>query len=499
MVARYAFCFMTRSVSPAAGAIIMIGMRWTDRLIGLISTLILARLLVPEDFGIVAMASLVIELIDVLLDMGVNITLIQNRDATQEDYNAAWTLRLIQSTVAALVVLACAYPAAEYFQDARVAPVIQVLALSVLLAGCENIGIVNFQKKMEFGVEFHFFFVKRLAAFLLTIGTALWLRSYWALVLGTLSGRALGVGLSYWVHPMRPRLSFSRMGSILAFSTWNLVRGIGSYLNANLHRLVVGRRESSAVMGAYSLGSEIAALPSTELLAPLSRVLLPAFVKLKDDQTQLKRAFLLALGLQALAGIPVAVGLVLVAHELVLALLGEKWIAAIPFIQVIGAVNIVSAISASGSYMLLALSRAKITAFNAWVQVVLFAALAFLAIPEGGALAIAILRLAVAAVGLIMFVYLIKQEIHGLRIAEILGAVWRPLEAAAIMAAILLLAPPLGGLPVLVQLLFKVMLGAAVLGGSVFVLWHLSGRPQGAEQYLLDKILRRWRSGRSGK
>lgn len=87
------------------------------------------------------------------------------------------------------------------------------------------------------------------------------------------------------------------MKPMLSFSSWNLLRGIGNYLNENLHRLLVGRRENSSVMGAYSLGSEIAALPSTELLAPLSRVLFPVFVKLKDSPEKLKQAFLLALGI----------------------------------------------------------------------------------------------------------------------------------------------------------------------------------------------------------
>ena len=70
-----------------SGALIVVGMRWTDRLVGLLSTLILARLLVPADFGVVAMASIVVGLVDVLLDLGVNVALIHNRDATKEDFD----------------------------------------------------------------------------------------------------------------------------------------------------------------------------------------------------------------------------------------------------------------------------------------------------------------------------------------------------------------------------------------------------------------------------
>lgn len=479
---------MTRSVSASTGALIMIGMRWTDRLIGLISTMILARLLLPEDFGIIAMASIVVGLADVLLDMGVNITLIQNSNATQEDYNAAWTIRLIESTLGALLVFAVAQPAAEYFRDPRVADVTRALAFSLFLTGCENIGVVNFQKKMEFGLEFRFFFIKRMVGFVITISAALLLHSYWAMVIGALSARAIGSMLSYAAHPMRPRLSLARVKPMLSFSSWNLLRGIGSYVGENLHRFLVGRRENSEVMGAYSLGNDIAALPSTELLAPLSRVLFPLFVKLKHDLTKLKKAFLLALGIQALVGIPAGTGMALVSRELVLALLGDKWMAAIPFVQLMGAINILNAIGLSGGYLLLALGRSQATAICSWMMILLFVALAVLAIPQGGALAIAQLRFSVAVVGFFIFIYLVKRELPGLRVSEMLAEIWRPCLASALMAVCLIGLPSLSSMPVIAQLLLKVALGAVVFAVGILAQWRLAGCPAGAESYLLEKL-----------
>ena len=92
------------SNSVFSGAVLTVSMRWTDRLIGLVSTLILARLLVPEDFGIIAMASIVVGLTEVLFDLGVNVALIQNKSPTKGHYDTAWTLRLLQSGVAAILV-----------------------------------------------------------------------------------------------------------------------------------------------------------------------------------------------------------------------------------------------------------------------------------------------------------------------------------------------------------------------------------------------------------
>jgi O-antigen/teichoic acid export membrane protein len=341
---------------------------------------------------------------------------------------------------------------------------------------------------MEFGIESRFILIKRLSGAVITVGAAWLLQSYWALVIGSLSGRVIGVGLSYAMHPMRPRLSFIRMKSMLSFSTWNLLRGIAGFLNNNLHRFFVGGRGTTAEMGHYSLGSDIAAMPSTELLAPLSRVLFPLFVNLKHDLVQLKQAFLLALGVQTLIGVPAATGLIVVSNELVLALLGAKWIAAVPFIQIMGAVNIIIALGTSGGYVLLALGRAKVVAYSAWASVLLFVVLVTLAIPQGGAMAIATLRLVVAGFIMIMFLYLLNRELPALRMLEMLRSIWRPCIASALMALVLLVLPSLDAVPVIAQLLIKVSVGATVCTVCVLFLWRVAACPDGAEAYLLEKL-----------
>lgn len=387
-----------------------------------------------------------------------------------------------------MLIFLLASPAAEYFHDPRVGPVMAMLALSPLLAGLENIGIVSFQKQMEFGKEFRFFFIKRIAGFVVTVTAALILRDYWALVIGTLSGRLTGVLVSYTMHPMRPGMNVAGIRKILSFSTWNLLRGIAGALNDSLHRVIVGRRANSAVMGEYALANEIAALPSTELLAPLGRVLFPAFVNIKDDPARLREAFLLALGVQALVGIPAGAGIALVADELVLALLGEKWIAAVPFIQIMGAINIIAALNSSSCYVLLAMGKPRAITINGWLQVVLFIAGAYLLIPQQGAFGIAVLRLAVVVFGLGSFIYLVKQELPALDAWSLIETVWRPGAAAMLMGIVLFALPLPADIPVMIRLLSKIATGMLAFAFFIIALWVAIGRPQGAESYLLNKI-----------
>ncbi|MCB1722102.1 MAG: lipopolysaccharide biosynthesis protein [Chromatiaceae bacterium] len=479
---------MSEPTTVPRGVTLMVAMRWTDKLIGLLSTLILARLLVPDDFGVVAQASLVIGLLDVLTDLGVAASLIQNARATQHHFDTAWTIRLGQFLLAALAAVLIAPLAGDYFHDERVVPVIQLMCISLVLAGLENIGVITFQKEMRFGLDFRFMFLKRLAGFLVTVTLAFLWRSYWALVVGAISGRLVGVVISYSMHSMRPRLSLAEFQSVFGFSQWMLIRNIGNYLNNQYHRILVGGRSSTSVMGAYSLASEISAMPSTEVLSPLNRVLFPAFVKVKDQPDEFKRVFLLAQGVQALLAIPASVGLALVANEAVVVLLGEKWLSAVPFVEILALTYLVPAIATTPGYVLITLGRVRLNAAIAWTQFVLFFALAVLIFPAAQALQLAEIRLATALVTLLGTIAMLMRAVPELRAREVAASVARPLLGAASMAAVLQLSGSYLPTETLWSLFAKVLLGGAVYVASVLSLWLIVGRPESAEAYILKQI-----------
>jgi O-antigen/teichoic acid export membrane protein len=146
----------TRPTTAIRGAFLSVGMRWTDRLLGILSTVILARLLVPEDFGLVAMAMVAVGFFDVLLDLGVGAALIQHDHAGREEFSTAWTLRLAQCVVTALLLVLLAPLVVDFYDDPRVRDVLRVAAITVLIGGFENIGTVSFQRNMELGRDFRF-------------------------------------------------------------------------------------------------------------------------------------------------------------------------------------------------------------------------------------------------------------------------------------------------------------------------------------------------------
>lgn len=471
------------------GAFLAIAMRWTDRLIGLISTVVLARILVPADFGIIATASLVIALADVLLEMGVYMVLMQNKHPTVAHYDSAWTIRFIQTSIMTAAVLIAAPYAAAYFSNPELTPVIRILALTFVLEGLENIWIINLQKEQQYARDFRFMFTKRFVGFAVTMIGAIATHSYWAMVAGTLSGRLAGVILSYAMHPNRPRFSLAKFREIFSMSQWIWVRSIANYFRGRLHQIVVASREPSAVMGTYTLAGQIAAMPTTELLAPLNRVLFPVFVKVKEDLAELKRIYLLSQSVQALIGIPAGVGLALVAHEAVLLMLGEKWLAAVPFVEILAYLGCLTAITSSGYYVLTTLGRFKIVAAYASSQVAVFALCAYLIFPEAGAEGVARLRLALAAFGLITFTLLLRRELKDLKIREMLASVLRPAMGAGAMALALIQLERALDLPLPAMLALKILAGGTVYALTVTLVWYAGGRKAGAESWLLERFV----------
>jgi lipopolysaccharide exporter len=477
-----------------SGAIFTVAMRWSDRLIGLASMIILARLLTPADFGLVAMASVVVGLVDVFLDLGTNTALIHDDKAGRDDFNTAWTLRLMQTTLGGIVVFLGAPLAAEYYHNPEVADVLHVMAITVFVAGLENIGIVTFQKNLEFGNDFRFFFFRRLAGFLTTLLAAWLLRSYWAMVYGAIMGRLVGVLLSYRMHPFRPRFSLARFSHLWSFSQWVLVRNVGAYLDGNTDKLLVGRRTDAAIAGAYAVAQDVAVMPTTELLAPLGRVLFPAFVQKRGDPEGFARSLATSIGVQALVAIPACVGLAMVAGDVVHLVLGAKWAQSAPLIRIMAFTNLLIALTHAGGYALLATGKVRWLALVSWLQALSFLAAAIFGFPEAGAAETALLRLATVAGGTLITTLLLLVTIKRFGPRSYLSAVIRPLLASAAMAGLLSeLDPWLATAIPPLRLAAEVGAGVMAYATCTILLWLLSGRPEGAEAYLLKNLRRRTR------
>lgn len=473
-----------------------VGLRWADRIIGLVSTIILARILAPEDFGVIAMASLVVTLVDIIFNLGVHVPLIQKSDVTQSHYDTAWTLKIIQATLATTLIALSAPYAASYFAEERITLVIQLIGFHILLTGLENIGVVNFQKEMNFALDFKFRFTKRLISFLITITAAWLLQTYWALVIGTLASSAIGTILSYSMHPMRPKLRLEKVDDIFFTSQWVLLNNIGSFLNHRLHHILVGKTGDTTTMGGYSLANQVAEMPSVELLAPINRVLFPAFSINKENPVELKRLFLLAQGVQSIIAVPASVGLYLVAPEIVQIMLGEKWLFIIPVLQLLALANISSAITTSATQVMFAKGQFKQLTTITWVRALSFLLL-FVSLTPSSSYDIAQLYLASVVIGFFLIIWRAIKALQTVSLTEMAATTFRPVIASAAMYYCVINFTQSFNFGSLEMLTIKVIAGVSIYSVLLILLWFISGQPDAAEKFMLEKLKEKRKKNKS--
>jgi lipopolysaccharide exporter len=475
--------------SVIQGAVWAIALRWLMRLVGIANVAILARILGPSDFGLVAMATLVVGLIETWLAFGVDSALIQNADADRHDFDTAWTIRLLQGMVIALLVVGASPIARAYFKEPRLGPLLAVLALGIVISGMSNIGVVMYRKDLRFRTEFWILAISKLLSFAVSVAAAFWLRNYWALAIGIVGGYTIGCVVSYVAHPFRPRFSLSRWRKLWSFSQWVVIMNIIGYAETKADEVLVGGYTTAAQMGLYSVASDVGQMPSAELSAPLNRVLFPTFSRLQAEPGRLAAAYTNALATVAMVTVPAGVGLAMVAPEAVRVLLGAKWTAATPMLAVLALWGTLRSLSSSGGYLLMSVGLPKFVAATTFISVVVFAGGAAFALWTGhGAFGIAIAKVVAGCVSLITTVTFVVTNSET-RMRMVVRSVIRPLLAATAMAAVLQLIPATPyGTPV--DLAMKIVVGAAVYVPFVVLLWAWVGRPDGPEQLALNVLKR---------
>lgn len=476
----------------AKGAAWMVSFKMIDRGLGLISTIILARLLVPEDFGLVAMAMILIGALQLLIAFSFDVPLIQNPNAGREQFDTAWTLNVLFASICGAVLALLAGTAAQFYAEARLELVIYLLALGFAMQGFSNIGPVIFRREMRFDREFKFLLGKRIASLVVTIPLAFWLRNYWALVIGQLTGTLVSVVLSYYVSDYRPRFSLKAKVELFHSSKWLVMNNILQFLNGRAAELVIGRFGGAGTLGVYTIASEISTLPTTELVAPINRAAFPGYARVSQDKEALRNSFLNVISMIALFALPAGIGISLVADFLVPSVLGAKWVHAIPLIQILAIFGVIQALQTNISYIYLATGH---LAYVTVVGAIQFVALLGMLIP--GIIYWGATGAAWAFLGSVVLMtpvnqYLIARQLQ-LSTTAFAVRLIRPLAASVVMAGVVAVMKhffgPVGEtLSYLFALVSCTLLGALTYVLSLNLLWRFAGYPQGAEQVTFAKI-----------
>jgi lipopolysaccharide exporter len=491
-----------RRVTTAAAW--MVAFRWIDRLVGLLSVAVLARLLSPDDFGIVGYAMLVIGFLELVSATSTDAELIRHGHADRSYFNAAWTMNCLRGFALTALMLALVQPASEFFHEPRLSAVMVPLAMIPLIQGFENVGIVEFRKQLNFDREFRFLLSSRILSTVATIGLAFALRSYWALVAGSLLRAVLRVILSYGFHPFRPRLAFDRIPQIFRFSRWMMLQNLAQGLYDRMPGFVIGREWGTSPLAFFNVAKEIADLSASEVRAPIRRALYPGLAKIASQRARVGEVLVSSTGMLALLTIPIPLGIALIADDVVPLFLGTQWLPTVEVLRPLCFGAAVAAIGTNSQLAYLALNQSHRAAWAASFRALMLAGLLVIVTPTYGIPGVAY---AIAGMTCVMTFadYLLASRLLQIDIRRLLDAIWRPVTAALVMAAAVALlragitpANDLSGHAW--SMVTSALLGATVYVTSIWALWIIGGRRDGAEKWLIalarERFARRARSAR---
>ena len=474
----------------------LIAVQAVERLIGLVSIAILARLLTPTDFGVVAVAMTVVAVVELTSAFGFDWALVRHRELSVEHLNSAWTLRVLFG-IASFAALGLLGPvAAAFYRLPPLRSVLLVLGLASFLGSLENIGTVYFRREFTFHKEFLLRVTTKLSGFVVSISMAFAFRSYWALVAGTLAFRTSGTVMSYLLHPYRPWLTLTRARELFAFSSWILLGSIVDYCTERFSSMYVGRVFGPHATGLLAVSNELAGVPVSAIAGPINRV---AYSKYAEDvraNRSLTNSYLEIASIIWMISLPMCAGLIAVVSEAVRLVLGPRWEGAETVISLFSAATAFGVMTANTHYVYWALGRSKVVAMLSAVS-------AAVVIPStivcshfwgyrGAALAWAITSAILAPINFRM----LKRH-AGIGFLDLWSRVWRVTLGAGMMLVVLfVVAPP--AIPetaavAALLLLVKVVAGAALYVAAVTGMWLACGRPEGPERRILQLALQWWK------
>jgi lipopolysaccharide exporter len=320
-----------------------------QQLFSLARLIILARILAPHDFGLMGIALLAMATLETFTQTGFQQALIQKKEDIKSYLDAVWTALILRGFILFAILYLIAPYTAIFFKTPEAKPIIQVIGFAILLQAFTNIGVIYFQKELEFNKEFKYQFAGTLADFIVAISAVFIFRNIWALVFGLLAGNAARCFMSYLIHPYRPHLNFNlgKSKELFGFGKWILGSNILIFLITQGDNIFVGKLLGATALGFYQMAYRISNMPATEITHVISRVTFPAYSKLQDNIPKLKAAYLKVLQLTAFLSIPIAGLIFVLAPDFTNIFLGEKWMPMVQPMEVLVFAGLVRSIQAT--------------------------------------------------------------------------------------------------------------------------------------------------------
>ena len=476
--------------ATASGAFVVarIGAKALD----FISLTVLARLLTPDDFGLIAIAMVFIQVVEALFEVPVGAILIRTRPLTRALLDTAFTISAIRGLVVFGVLASAAFGIARFYSDSRLLWLVLALACAPLARSISSIRIVLYGRRLEARPEFWLEVGSKAASLIASITVAIITRSYWAIAVATLTAPIVGTICSYFFAPYLPRFRLSEWRTFSGFVGWVTLNQFFSSLLWQFDKLFLGRFVQDQTLGRFYMAGNVATLPFQVIGTPILRPFAAALA-LSHARNTLAGAYQKATRGVCLIMAPVIVLLAFLAHPIVILLLGAKWESAAPWLSLLSLASLPGLPMQTLPSLCVALNRVGSIAARSGVEFALYlpmVALGYFWMGIPGVIGAKFLSLVVSAT----FSFYLVRSLLNLSIREQLTNLLEPAIAALALVLVLIglrsvISEPASRIALIAYIFGVGGFGMIVYGIVSIALWNKTGRRDGVERVAANLLM----------
>ncbi|MGE7672618.1 lipopolysaccharide biosynthesis protein [Lysinibacillus sp. NPDC094403] len=402
----------------------------------LIIMIVVARLLLPKDFGLIALVAIFISLANVLIQSGFNTALIQKKNADEVDFSSVFFLNLFVASILYVVLFFSAPIIAVFFEETQITLILRILSITLFFGAINSIQNANIARNMEFKKLFFSSLGAVLVSGIFGITMAYNGFGVWALIVQQLTSQFLVIVILWFTDKWRPKLLFSmeRIIGLFSFGWKLLISSLIDTIYTNISGLLIGKLFSPILLGFYSRGEQFPGFIVSNINGSIQSVMLPTLAAHQENGERVKEMVRRVIVTSSFIVFPMMIGLAVIAEPLVKILLTEKWLPAVPFLQIFCAVYALWPIHAANLQAINALGRSDIFLKLEIIKKLLGLNILIISIPLGvHAIAIGSFVLGIissllnAYPNLILLNYSVKEQwndiMPSLLIAVIMGAI----------------------------------------------------------------------------
>jgi lipopolysaccharide exporter len=414
--------------------ILIFSLNFLEKGLSFVQTIVLARMLLPEYFGLIGICWLIIGTLDTFSETGFKMALLQKKEGIEAYLDTAWIIQFLRGMVLYALLYYAAPLVETFFTTKGATDVLRILGITLLISSVANIGMITYIKKLDFKKQFFHNISGTLVDFTVSVSLAFYLRNVWAMVWGHLAGTSVRVFMTYLLHKFRPSLNFDteKARELFHFGKWISASTAIIFLITNGDNAFVGKFLGIAALGFYQMAYRISNLPATEITHVLSQVTLPMYSKLQYDILELRRSFLTTLELTSLISFPFGILILLLSYDFIHLFLGEKWLPMVPALNVLCVFGLTRAVGATMGPLLCSIGRPQIQTKLSAIQFLFMSLLIYPLTLLWGILGTAI-AVVIPNVLVLALITAETRKIIRFRYAELLGSIIIPLTGSVVI------------------------------------------------------------------